>query len=74
MQRAITGIALDVLEHATLPRSTVQTPFVWNTADDGWRDAFARVDGSNREALRRAGEKRRAAQQRKRGAKAGGEG
>jgi len=74
MQRAITGIALDLLEQATLPRSTVQTPFVWNAADEGWRDVFARVDGSNREALRRAGEKRRAAQQRKRGAKAGGEG
>jgi D-proline reductase (dithiol) PrdB len=62
MQRAIVGTALDVLEHATLPRTTVQTPFAWSD-DESWKDVFARVDDSNREALRRLGEARRAAQQ-----------
>jgi hypothetical protein len=69
MQRAIAGHALDLLESARLPRTTVQTPFVWNAADESWRDAYAHVDDSNREALRRAGEARRARQQR---ARAGG--
>ena len=69
MQRAIVGIALDLLESATLPRTTVQTPFVWDEADESWKDVFARVDDRNREALHRIGEARRAAQ---RGARSGG--
>ncbi len=64
MQRAIVGIALDLLERATLPRTTVQTPFVWSPADESWKDAYARVDDSNREQLRRLGGARRAAQAR----------
>ena len=36
-----------------MPRTTVQTPFRWE--NDEWRDAFMRVDDSNREALARAG-------------------
>jgi hypothetical protein len=57
MQRAILGIALDLLERAWMPRTTVQTPFRWE--NDTWRDAFMRVDDNNREALARAGEERR---------------
>ena len=57
MQRSIVGTALDLLDRAWMPRTTVQTPFQWG--DDGWRDAFTRVDDSNREALARAGEERR---------------
>ena len=64
MQRAIVGIALDLLESAKLPRTTVQTPFVWNAGDESWKDRYARVDDSNREQLHRQGEARRAAQQR----------
>ena len=30
MQRAIVGMALDLLEDATAPRTTRQTPFVWS--------------------------------------------
>ena len=62
MQRAIVGHALDLFESATLPRTTVQTPFVWSE-DAGWKDGYARVDPARAEALRRAGEARRAAQQ-----------
>ena len=57
MQSAIVGCALDLLERAWMPRTTVQTPFRWE--NDRWRDAFMRVDDSNREALARAGEERR---------------
>ena len=57
MQSAILGIALDLLARAWVPRTTVQTPYRW--PGDEWRDAFMRVDDSNRAALARAGEERR---------------
>jgi hypothetical protein len=57
MQRAIVGTALDLLERAWMPRTTVQTPFAWDS--DEWREAFMRVDESNREKLAREGEERR---------------
>jgi hypothetical protein len=61
MQRAIVGHALDLLESATLPRTTVQSPFHWS--DDGsWKDRYARIDPAAAERLREAGERRRAAQ------------
>ena len=63
MQRAITGHALDLLESATLPRTTVQSPFRWS-GDAGWKERYARVDPEQAERLRRAGEARRAAQSR----------
>lgn len=43
MQRAIVGIGLDLLESAHLPRTTVQTPFVWSE-DHSWRDRFMRIE------------------------------
>ena len=66
MQRAIVGYALDLLESATLARTTVQTPFVWSE-DASWKDRFARVDPVQAEALRRAGAARRGNQQRSKG-------
>ena len=57
MQRSVVGTALDLLERAWMPRTTVQTPFRWGS--EGWRDAFMRVDDSNRAALAREGEERR---------------
>jgi hypothetical protein len=57
MQRSIVGIALDLLERAWLPRTTVQTPYQWS--NDDWREDFMRVDAANREALAREGEARR---------------
>jgi hypothetical protein len=67
MQQAITGYAFDLLESATLPRTTVQTPFAWSE-DASWKDRYARVDPERAEALRRAGEARRAQQQQSRAA------
>lgn len=57
MQNAILGIALDLLERAWMPRTTVQTPYRWH--NDEWRDAFMRVDDENRETLAREGKERR---------------
>jgi hypothetical protein len=57
MQRSIVGTALNLLDRAWMPRTTVQTPFHWE--DDKWRDAFFCVDHNNRETLARAGEERR---------------
>ena len=57
MQRSILGMALDILERAWVPRTTIQTPFRWD--NDEWRENFMRVDESNREALAREGELRR---------------
>jgi D-proline reductase (dithiol) PrdB len=57
MQHSIMGMALDLLESARMPRTTVQTPFCWDNEE--WRDKFMRVDESNRETLAREGEMRR---------------
>jgi len=62
MQRAISGLGLDLLEKAWSPRTTVQVPFAWS--DDQWRHNFMRVDSDNREELVRAGEERRRLQER----------
>ncbi|MGD9602394.1 MAG: hypothetical protein AB7O21_06590 [Gammaproteobacteria bacterium] len=63
MQDAIAAAALDLLEKAYAPRTTVQRPEIWNPADDlTWRARFMRVDETNREALAREGEARRRAQ------------
>ncbi len=59
-QRSIVGLALDVLEQARFPRTTVQAPNRWH--HDGWRDAFMAVTDENRAALAAAGERRRAKQ------------
>ncbi|MGK0173257.1 MAG: D-proline reductase (dithiol) PrdB, partial [Gammaproteobacteria bacterium] len=52
MQRDIIGQALNLLERAWEPQTTVQTRHVWNADNDtGWRDNFMPVDDSNRGAL-----------------------
>jgi len=61
MQREIVGYALDVLSNTTLPRTTVQTPFVWSE-DASWKQGYARVDQESAAKLRRAGEERRGRQ------------
>jgi len=61
MQRQIVGVALDLLESARLPRTTVTTPFRWSE-DESWKQNYARVDAETIASLQRAGEKRRAQQ------------
>jgi len=58
MQRAVVGQALDLLEQATMPRTTVQSPAVWSD-DQTWRRTFLAVTDENREVLRSAGDARR---------------
>ena len=61
MQRTTVGYALDLLETARLPRTTVQTPWRWSE-DESWREVYARIDPAKIEALRAEGAARRAKQ------------
>jgi hypothetical protein len=74
MQYSIVGGALDLLERAWMPRTTVQRPEIWaeGEADQRWRDRYMRVDDDNRAALAQAGELRRQAQVARRRAVGGG--
>ncbi len=58
MQLAIVGQALSLFDSATRPRTTATAPYQWSE-DQSWRDRYARVDDSNRDALMRKGEQRR---------------
>lgn len=57
MQMATLRQALSLVDSAEQP-VIAQTPFSWSD-DPGWRDNYMRVDDSNREALRIAGDKNR---------------
>jgi hypothetical protein len=60
MQRSIVRLALDVVASAVAPRTTVQAPHRWGS--DDWRAAYMAIGDHNRDALRAAGERRRAHQ------------
>jgi len=60
MQMSIVELAVRTLESAIAPRTTIQAAFDWGT--DDWRDNYMRVDDSNRDSLRQAGDERRARQ------------
>ena len=64
MQREIVAMGLDLLESADAPRTVAQTPFRWREgAEDGvWKRGYLHIDPAKREALREAGERRRASQ------------
>ncbi len=64
MQGHIVGLALDLLESALVPRTTVQTPFIWSEGSS-WRERYARVDAAEMEKIRQAGETRRVLQQKR---------
>lgn len=63
MQRSIAELALDVLENAFVPRTTVQAPVIWDEADDDWRQRFMHVGEDNRHDLADAGAERRRIQE-----------
>ena len=65
MQLEIVDLALGLFESATLPRTTVQTPYVWSE-DTSWKNNYARIDAERAERLRKAGEARRLRQQKAR--------
>ena len=58
MQHRIVGFALDLLESATLARTSVQTPFRWSD-DESWKENYSRVDPAQKEQLLALGEARR---------------
>ena len=61
MQRSIMDMALELLQSAWQPRTTVQAPFIWSE-DETWRQVFMHVSEEQREAYKKAGEARRAEQ------------
>ena len=63
MQNVIMDMALDLPQYAWQPRTTVQTPFVWDE-DDSWRTVFMHVSEEKREEYRKKGEARRTEQER----------
>lgn len=60
MQSQIVSLALDIVESAIAPRTTVQAPFQWHNTT--WRDDFMPVTDENRAELKRRGDLRRAKQ------------
>jgi len=62
MQRDMIGYAFDLLETARMPRTTVQSPFVWDEGTS-WKERYARVDAEAAERLRKAGDARRKEQE-----------
>ena len=62
MQERSLGMALDLLDSAWMPRTTVQSPFIWSN-DAGWREGYAKIDPEEAERLLREGEVRRKTQQ-----------
>jgi D-proline reductase (dithiol) PrdB len=61
MQRVIMDMALDLLEFAWQPRTTLQAPFAWSK-DEAWREVFMHFSEEKREAYKKAGEARRVEQ------------
>ncbi|MDH4076553.1 MAG: glycine reductase [Acidimicrobiia bacterium] len=59
-QRSVCAEALDLLERAWAPRTTVQATATWG--DDSWRERYMRVDDTTRASLAQAGDRRRADQ------------
>jgi len=61
MQLEIVKQALGLFESAREANTMERAAFSWSE-DNGWRDAYARVDDSNRQRLQQLGEERRALQ------------
>ena len=59
MQAAIVDAAIDLFETASEPGNVVTMPYRWSD-DESWRDGYFEVNETNIDALRRAGEERRA--------------
>ena len=58
MQAAIARQAVEMLESAEGPQTTVRAPFDWNGAGD-WREVYNLVRPEDRDALLAEGERRR---------------
>ena len=58
MQRKSVDLALNLAETASASGAVISTGFRW-ADNDNWKENYARVDGSNREALLQMGEENR---------------
>ncbi len=65
-QQLIVAEALDLVERAWSPQTTVVSSAVWDPTDDGWRQRFMEVTDANRAELAAKGAQRKAAQARRR--------
>ena len=63
MQAVVVERAIDLFESAREPGTTLTLPHRWSD-DESWRDGYFKVSEANTDALRRAGEERRAARAR----------
>jgi D-proline reductase (dithiol) PrdB len=59
MQKVIFRQALELLESALGPRTTVRAPYDWREDDPDWRSRYGRVDPAERDRLLAVGEARR---------------
>lgn len=59
MQLATVRLALQMLETATVPRTTVLSPFMWRADDPDWRARYNRILPEDRERLLAIGDERR---------------
>lgn len=59
MQKAVVRQALELLETARVPRTTVKTAYGWKESDPDWRSRYGRVDPADRERPLALGEERR---------------
>lgn len=59
MQEAVVRLALEVLETATGPRTTVRAPVEWKPDDPDWRERYNRIRPEDRERLLAIGDERR---------------
>lgn len=57
-QQGVMELALGLLENATQAGTILENPMLW-PGDSSWKENYMRVDESNREQLRRAGDARR---------------
>jgi hypothetical protein len=63
MQTAILKLALQVLDTATAPRTTVRSPFAWKPGVPDWREGYNRIRPEDRERLLAIGEAKRRSRQ-----------
>lgn len=61
MQRAIVGMAIDILETATGPGAFQRTPFEWGS--DEWRQRYMEIRSQDLQRLAAMGEARRSQRQ-----------
>jgi D-proline reductase (dithiol) PrdB len=59
MQTATVQLALQVLETATGPLTTVRSPFEWKAEDPEWRERYNRIRPEDRDRLLAIGDARR---------------